>query len=416
MVAAEVAEPGAKRDVVNAFRAAGLSRAEANALTETLFEQLRRALLHAARGEDEVEDLIVEGGLPDERRIGFYTGTVCVEHRDTLACLNLKPRYPWLEEALRYAWSFYQRAARKTGPRLYASLAARLVVADTPHPHALLAALEAIEAYAQRPDVGEEAKRSTIPLMLALAAAALTRAARIYRRVPAPGLAALRAQLLALLRRHPLEWPGAEDIDYEHLLEVYALTRSAASLGRAAPHFTLIPTPRAYEAYLHASIAHVLEEAGWRLSGVEPDATTGCRGLVFEGRGQPTRLYPNCTPSRLSRIVCRLTGRRGRCKTLRPDAVLEAGDAVIAFEAKYRELNGKRLTRADASRAAAYIADVTRDERLTLVLTHVNERLEPRTIEAGIDGKRVAVHVVPLTPGRRRDFEELLRSLLPQGH
>lgn len=92
-----------------------------------------------------------------------------------------------------------------------------------------------------------------------------------------------------------------------------------------------------------------------------------------------------------------LSGKRPR-----PDIVVAMDGRIVVIDAKYRELDGKKLSLADALRLAGYLADVARDG--VLQTSVVALRCPGDTlVTMEIDGKLVKVYCVELNPDRSVD-------------
>ncbi len=143
------------------------------------------------------------------------------------------------------------------------------------------------------------------------------------------------------------------------------------------------PSTKLYELYAYTNIVQALgpiERARYR------------RYLAVEVDGK--RAYFNHVPPKYSRIVRPLSGKRPR-----PDMVVSMDRKIVVLDAKYRELDGKKLSLADALRLAGYLADVARNGVLqagVVALRCPRDML----VTMEIDGKFVEIHCIELNPDR----------------
>ena len=207
-----------------------------------------------------------------------------------------------------------------------------------------------------------------------------------------------------------LELEGLEK--YSHILTaIHRLRKGAAySLlrdvtGRERARFILFPSTKLYELYVYANILQALANGDGYLYR-EP--------LTVDVVGKGVSAYFNHVDPSMSRFIAPLIRRAPT-----PDIVLSSNGKVVVVDAKYRDINEKRirLTLGDVERLAAYLLDVAKDTRLLATIVALKKPKEKiiehvrKKIKA-IDSKIIDVEFIELNPDTEEDPYNKLKPLI----
>ena len=185
------------------------------------------------------------------------------------------------------------------------------------------------------------------------------------------------------------------EFDTELLAQLALATRVSPTVhaGGEATQLLLAPAPKIYELYVLLSLGEALQRYGWSLGG------RSLHRWSFSRDGESLILYYNKPPSRISRLVYRLSGSPPH-----PDILALRGarsrrkTASIVVDAKYLEVR-KGLRLADAIRLLGYAADLARNHVLyaAVAAPYVEEDLA-RYYAEKLDGAWIAVSLMEVSP------------------